>query len=85
MTDWAAHHGLDPHGADQWDDLLVEFKGDNVGDLTTAKFGQVVAAVELFSRAFGANSPGHMLYYAAGRLLSPAAILFRSAERRASF
>ena len=48
LTDWAALHGLDPHGADQWDDLLVEFKADNVDHLTPAKFGQVVASVEFF-------------------------------------
>ena len=48
FSTWALQRGLRPSGADEWDDLLVEFKNDQIEYLTPAKFVNTVASVEFF-------------------------------------
>jgi len=52
LSTWAVRHDMYPVGADQWDDLLVEFKFANRENLTRARFTSVVASVEFFFPRF---------------------------------
>ena len=47
---WAITNQLNPVGADQWDDALVEYKNACEALLSPSKLCNLLAAVELFSR-----------------------------------
>ena len=46
LAEWLAAEGRTPSTADEWDDLLVEYK--NVCALSKTAFEQTVASVEFF-------------------------------------
>ena len=48
FVSWAEPRGLAPSCAEEWDDLLVEFKHSLGDKLPRAKFVQVITAVEFF-------------------------------------
>ena len=47
---WLQEHGLRPHGAEEWDDLLVEWK--NMASVSKSHFTGAVASVEYFFAHF---------------------------------
>ena len=52
FSEWAVSRGLNPQGADQWDDTLVEYKNECLEVLTPARFGTLIASVEFFFPRF---------------------------------
>ena len=56
FTSWAADLGYQPDAADEWDDLLFEFKQAHP-HLTRPKFLQIVASIEFFLPKVKKNLP----------------------------
>jgi len=48
FVEWADGFGFKPSTAEEWDDLLVEFRFSQASALSRPKFTQVVSAVEFF-------------------------------------
>ena len=52
---WLQRHGLSPETADEWDDLLVEWK--NSDSISKSAFSGAVASVEYFFASFRGHLP----------------------------
>ena len=50
FVDWLADHGLQPTSAEDWDDVLVEYRSE--ADVKMAAFAHLVSAVEMFFPRF---------------------------------
>ena len=57
FVQWCLQHNLWPTRADEWDDLLVEFKNDPETALTRHDFTHAVTAVKIFFPQFRKQLP----------------------------